>query len=343
MPDKANQDQLENWLFLTGRLFRGDTHKLIAERFASYTPEQLTRLLRHHYPDGVNDPAEIAFRRSMDEWLGEVSLLYLAWLSGYCSDPQNTGQGATILAILDNAALKHYYETYYPIALPWLFRLHLSETISFKAEAAPGAFEYFANLYERFRNDPDLDVFLSFLDGFSYGGSMTRIDIDTVIQSFENPDRIVEAFSRTGSQTTKLDRGIIGFLRFATFSTSLYDLLERCKDFPILQSAFWFFYAFWYREYEKDAKFLSIQAMKNATARVNSADPELTAIAAKSQEDIERVMRALTDGHYATALISKVPAETLGALSFEAVGQSTPPKRTWANHFAAYKTPRPDN
>ncbi len=336
----TDQDKLENWLFLSGRLFRGDTHKLITDRFANSTPAEIKHLLRHHFPGGVNDPAEIAFRRAIDAWLGEVSLLYLSWLSGYSADPANTGQGTTILAILDHPSFKPYYESYYPLALPWLFRLHLAEEINVEAEAAPGAFEHFANLYERFRNDPELGAFLDFLDGFSYGGIEARINIDTIVRSFENPDRIVEAFTRSHSQATPLDRGIVGFLRFATFSTSLYDLLDLCKDLPVLQSAFWFFYAFWYREYEKDAKRLSIQAMKNATARVSASDPELAAIAAKSQQDIERIMRALTDGHYAQALIAKVPAATLGTLSFDA-NSGTPPKAGWASHFAAYKNPIP--
>ena len=333
-------DRLENWLFLTGRLFRGDTHRLIADRFEKSTPDELKHLLRHHILGSVVDPAEVAFRRSIDEWLGEVSLLYLSWLSGYSSDPANTGQGNTLLAILDHASFKPYYETYYPLALPWLFRLHLDEEINIEAEAAPGAFEHFANLYERFRNDPDLGAFLDFLDGFSYGGTELRINLDTIAHSFENPDRIVEAFTRPRSQATPLDRAIVGFLRFATFSTSLYELLEKCKDLPVLQSAFWFFYAFWYREYKKDAKSLSIQAMKNATARVSASDPELAAIAAQGQQDIELVMRSLTDGPYAQALIAKVPAATLGTLSFDA-NAGILPKPGWAGHFAAYKNPIP--
>ena len=329
---------LDNFKYLTDRLFLGEDHKAIEAAFKSKSPEALQQIFRNHVLDlnGISDPAEIALRRHMDNWLNEVSLFYLSWLSGYSMNPVDTDPGNRILAILGHASLRPYYESYYKQALPCLFCLHL-EGSEVTQQLSPGAFEYFASLYERFRNDRELACFLEFLDGYWYGKPPAIVNIDSVIRAFENPERVVEAAFRSTSQLTQLDSGIIGLLHFATFCTSLYEFLERCKDFPLLQSAFWFFYAYWFREYKKDVKALSIQAIQNATQ--NSNDAGAQALASVSENDLNNIMTALTGNKYATALIENFPATDIGIASFD-LNEKATLKSDLASRFADYNKPR---
>ena len=327
---------LDNRKFLHERLFAGELHQSLEALFANGTAEDLSRLFRNHAGpgNGVYDPKEVATRRQMDEWLAEVSLIYLAGFSGYAARSAGTAYGERILKILGHASLRPFYERYYPIALPWLFRLELEDEVAIEAEQAPGAFEFFANLYERFRNDRELACFLDYLDGFAYGAGEARVSVETVVEAFGNPDRVVQAVFRPQAQMTPLDAGIVGLLRFATFSTSLHELLQKCDAFPVLRSAFWFFYAFWYREFHKDVKALSVGAIQTAAGSVR--DKGSQALASQSEQELTAIMTALTDGRYANALIEKVPAETLGTLSFETKSASSP-KPGWASRFAAYR------
>ena len=327
-------NQFDNWNFLQQRFFASENFKTIEDCFQVKDESQLAQLFRDHKTRGVTDPTEMKLRRHMDEWLSDVSLLYLAYLSGYSIDPASTPAGNRILAILGHPSLSPFYERYYPTALPWLFRLHLDKQIQIQAEQAPGAFEHFAALFERFRNDRELSCFLDFLDGFQYGIGHSAITVETIANSFDNPNRIVEAVFRPKSQITPLDSGIIGMLRFATFSTSLYELLERCESFPILRSGFWFFYAYWFHEFEKDVTNLSLQAIQTAAAQAQDAASQ--ALASQSQQRLDEIMTALKDGRYANALFQLVPADTLGDLSFDTEDIPTA-EPGWTDRFAKYK------
>ncbi len=328
----------DNFKYLTGRLLLGADHLALEPLFTSKSDEEIAHIFRDHNtnPIGITDPNEIALRSHMDNWLDETSLIYLSWLSAYSSDPEGTDQGNRIYAILGHVSLRPYYESYYKQALPCLFCLHLEES-KLDQQISPGAFEYFANLYERFRNDQELACFLGFLDGYCYGKPPAIVTIDSVIRAFENPDRIVEAAFRPASQLTPLDSGIIGLLHFATFCTSLHEFLERCKDLPLLQSAFWFFYAYWFREYKKDAKNLSIQAIQNAA--MNTKDTGSQALASESQDRLNIIMSALTGNDYASVLIENFPSTNIGIASFD-LNEKAPAQPSLASRFAAYNKPR---
>ncbi|MEO5953865.1 MAG: hypothetical protein ABIQ44_15490, partial [Chloroflexia bacterium] len=285
--------------------------------------------------NAIGDPKEVALRRCVDEWLAEIGLLFLGWLSGYCSNFADTPAGERILKILDSDGLRPYYERHYPVALPWLFRQQLKGELELTPAQAPGAFELFINMYERFRNDRELLCFLDFLDGFNFGVGLSNITIENVAEAFKDPDRVVEALFKPKPQTTPLDDAIIGLLRFATFSTSLQEFLVQCASMPTLQSGFWFFYAFWYREFKKDAKAISMRAIQMASANVT--DKGSQALASQSEIELDEIMTALTDGRYANALIERVPDNSLGTLSFDIPANTPPASNGWASKFGAYK------
>ncbi len=295
--------QQRNWDFLLHRLKSSPIHAEVERQFTSATPETLARLLRDHATEGVSNPDEIRFRKTMDQWLGQVSMLYEAWLCGYIPDPAQAAGAETLRLFLSREELRAYYEKHYPVALPWLFRLHLEGKLKLPPESNPsgaGAFERFSILYERFRGDEDLDQFLDFLDGFVYGGAESRIDVRTVVNSFATPGRVAEALGRPVGQVTRLDRGIVGMVRFLTFGNDLDHLLQMCREMPLVQSAFWFFYSYWFNEYQVDV----LKASEEAIGKIVEAVPGSAETGVR--EELLGAMKRLTGGGYAKVLLEEV-------------------------------------
>lgn len=326
----------DNWAFLVGELIESDNHKAVSSRMAD---PQLPHLLRYHLPEGVSDPSEIQFRRQMDAWLGDAGMLYIAWICGYSSDPYESKQRRVLLSILSNPAVRQYCEKYYPIAIQWLLRLqlegHLRLPTADSIDAA-GAFERFSILYERFYPDPDLNQFLDFLDGFWYGNPQNSVNIDTVVASFGMPERVAEAFEKRSHQLTRLDRGIVGMVRFLSYSRDLDALLEGSRDFPLLQSAFWYFYGYWFREFKHHTVAeMSMLALENAMqaiqARSSIGDRDLAVAseAASELHDWERIITKLTGPDYAVRLWTEV-----NQVTSESIVQND--ANGWLSQFAPY-------
>ena len=337
-PELSAEFQRRNLDFLLRKLRRGDAHREVSERFRSATDVEMSRLLRHHREASVNDPEEIAFRHLMDEWLAEVGILYVAYLCGYITDPTHgtsDGRIQEVRVILAKPELRAYYETHYPIALPWLLRLHLEASVQLKAAESPPAaavFERFSVLYERFRIDKDLLQFLDFLDAFWYraeGGA----NIKTVVNAFADPNRVAAAFQRPVDQLTRVDRGIVGLVRLLICSRDLDALLQVCGQLAALQSALWFFYAYWYREFQNDVNTEATQAIDKALAAIKNTpaaakDVEKISELGLERERLSQMMERLTNGTYAAGLIGAV----------RATGQ--PDAQPWLLQFDRYLTPR---
>ena len=296
----AEEVRQSNWQFLIHRLENSEVHEAIVAKFRQASIDELARVLRYH-SDPVTDPGEIEFRSRMDSWLGQASLIYLAWLCGYIPDPISTPEAGGILEILANKALRPYYEEYYPVAIPWLFRLHLQDSARIPSASSmdgAGGFERFSILYERFRDDPDLKLFLNLLDGFWYG----RTSIDTVVSSFQNPDRVAEALAQPADRITVLDRGIVGMVRFLTFCHDLDQLLVLCDGMPRVQSAFWFFYAYWFHEYSVDVAEKSMEAIDRVMRAADSSGADSTA----DRKMWQQLLQRLTSGESAQKLVAEM-------------------------------------
>lgn len=334
----SNNRQATNWEFLWRKLEAGAFHQTVSARFARVNDNELSVVLRHHTPDGVSDPDEIAFRAAVDEWLGQVEMLYVAWLCGYVPDPAKQDQAATLHALLKRDPLRSYYERYYPIALPWLFRLHLEGSVRIEPttqDEAAGGFERFATLYERFRDDENLGEFLNFLDDFHYGPKGARIDIGTVVAAFESPTRVIDALQRPAQSVSVLDQGIIGLVRFLTFSQDLDGLLRLCAQMPLVQSIFWFFYGYWFTEFKRDVATESTNAIGKIVAATvephTTMDPNRRAMAAKHGDELKRILQRLTGGGYAKPLYTEVRRAVATH-----PGKSSASARKWLKRFSGY-------
>ncbi len=315
--------RLNNWQFLIHKLQQSELHAAVAKKFADASDAELRRVLRYH-DDPVSDPDEIAFRALMDLWLGQAGLIYLACLCGYIPNPAAMADAGFLREILATPALRKYYEEHYPIAIQWLFLLQLEGRLDLPCEpsvSGAGAFERFSILYARFRDDQDLTVFLNLLDGFVYG----RTNTQSVVESFKDPERVALAFARRADQITYLDRGIVGMVRFLTFCHDLDRLLELCAGMPVVQSAFWFFYAYWFHEYSDVAE-KSMEAIDNAVKAAESAGSDSIV----EYEKWRLMLQRLTGGAFAKALIAEV--ERAGSAGDTRVA-------AWRRRFQPYTQP----
>jgi len=321
LTDEVRQN---NWDFLIRKLLHSEVHETIVKKFREANDDDLLRLLRYH-SIAVTDPAEIEFRSRMDSWLGQASLIYLGWLCGYIPDPEAKQEAGLLREILAKPALRPYYEQHYPVALPWLFRLHLKGSVKLPREsslAGAGAFERFSILYERFRDDQDLSLFLNLLDGFWYG----RTSIDSVVDSFQNPDRVAEALARPADRITSLDRGIAGMVRFLTFCHDLDQLLVLCDGMPRIQSAFWFFYAYWFHEYSVDVAEKSMEAIDKVMKAADSTGGD----SAVERKNWQLLLQRLTSGESAQPLVAEME---------HAAAAGNADAADWVERFGSYAQP----
>ena len=315
-----------NWDFLIHKLLHSEAHEAVVETLSDGT--QTRRLLRHHREAPVTDPREIEYRAQMDLWLGQASITYLAWLCGYIPDPASMHDAGIVREVLSKPEVRPYYEQHYPVAIPWLFRLHLDKTVSLPCESSmdgTGAFERFSILYERFREDEDLGVFLNMLDGFVFRG----ISVDSVVTAFQNPDRVAQALARPADQITYLDRGISGMVRFLTFCHDLDELLRLCKGMPLVQSAFWFFYGYWFREFSLDVAEKSMEALDKVMRAADSSGNDSTL----ERSEWQLLLQRLTSGEYAKRLVQEM--EHAAGANGEAA--------EWLVRFGSYAQPLEKN
>lgn len=312
-----------NWQFLIHKLQQSDVHAAVTTKFRDASSAELRRVLRYH-DDPVIDPGEIKFRALVDSWLAQAGLIYLAWLCGYTPNPAAMPEADLLREILATPALRQYCEEHYPIAIQPMFRLQLEGKLELPSETSAsgaGAFERFSILYERFRDDPDLNVFLNLLEGFVYG----RTNTQSVVEGFKDPEQVAQAFAHRADQVTPLDRGIVGMVRFLTFCHDLDQLLELCAGMPVVQSGFWFFFAYWFHEYSDVAE-TSMAAVDNAVKAAESAGSDSTG----QHEKWRLMLQRLTGGEFAKPLIAEV--ERAGATGDPGVA-------AWLLRFRPYTQP----
>jgi len=97
----------------------------------------------------------------------------------------------------------------------------------------------------RFEKDENLRMFLNLLDGFRYG----TLDIDSFLISLQNPEKALTGIAKPPDLLTRQESAVLGMLRYLTFCRDLAPALKAMKDAPLTQSACWFYYAYWFKEF----------------------------------------------------------------------------------------------
>jgi hypothetical protein len=269
--------------------------------------KRLSHLLRHHDEAAVPDREEIKQRRAFDYALQSYSLLTVALISGYVPVDVGPDPVAILKKFLDRGPVRRYYEDYYKLLLPSLLRVHLSGDALLpreQSEQAWGAFQWFVRFSGRFEKDPDLETFLSLLDGFHYGD----LNIQSFLDGLKDPAAALEGIAKPPNLLTRRDSAVLGMLRFLTFCQELAPALETMQSTPLTQSACWFFYSYWFKEFADvgshvETCLAALEHWKASTAGIGM-------VAAREVEktvaDTRAAITALVDGRFGAPLINRL-------------------------------------
>jgi hypothetical protein len=217
--------------------------------------------LRAHYlprPRGapIYDQDEIAARDNCDSVLEIASVLeVVAIATGSELDlPLRTSK--QFFEFLSDKHVRSYYECYYPVALPTLFRLRLLNELPAKyrqaivAQTHKGDIKSISSLVSflaldaRRLHNKDLALFLDLIDDYTTVDGKVNLR-DTLnllnnVESFES--RVLKHNGGTSGERQAL-RGLNDFIRF---TTDYSELLTRINNQPLLRSSIWLHNCYWF-------------------------------------------------------------------------------------------------
>jgi chaperonin GroES len=276
----------------------------------------LGHLLRDHKIEAIAD-AETHQRNAFDFLLAYYDILEIACLTGYVSVPLPREIASTALKNLAEPALVRYYEEYYPILLPTLFRMRLQGKWTIREDVADGStsghllFNEFLGLVNVQRNDDAMETFLWFLDDGWIDGYCLN---DTLLQ-LRNPSQLVDRFLKPPPDRNALDLSLRGVQSFLTFCIDLDDLLQRSAGHPLLQSAQWYYYAYWFKCIQEQVgstidKVIT-QISQWSTKRKQADQPQVAKHAIRDYvSKVRDVLKRLCSGEYGESLGNRAQEQT---------------------------------
>src|SRR5579863_8549231 len=205
---------------------------------------KLSGLLRNHRTKSVFSPQQIKLRAGFDQLLICCSAMEIASLAGFILDVQHTEFGATILEILDDKLIRRYYESYYPTKLPQLFCCRLAGIHTFVGPEANGSAANvlaFLDLDRRFMEQLEDGYFLRLLDAFTIDGYAFR----DLVALVHKPDQFISRLLASKKEDNPLSKALKEFSLFMQFCFDLRQLLSATPS-PILRSAIWNHYGYWF-------------------------------------------------------------------------------------------------
>lgn len=211
-------------------------------------PPLLSRVLRDHRLDekGITLSTEIDLRDGLDVILDRVSILELAYLSGYHSSPRPLGE---LLSVLNSPVVKRYYEEFYPspLVVSFLQRLSSKPEIGSTGKDGRVAFLRFAAIQSTF-NEAAVTAFKRLLDDYVIldpnlqNPRFSWIDLVTLLKDQQTTQNLL--MSRTDSAAAL---GVQGYRDFMDFTL---DLQAFCLKFQA-QTEFLhgvkLFYDYWFK------------------------------------------------------------------------------------------------
>ena len=231
----------QTFLFETGAI----TAVQVVKR-SSGRPD-LGRLLRHHSSAGVYDIAELHIRDSFDSLLSYYSLIEIGCQIEYFPDKLTARFVAEASAVLNDPAVRLFYESYYPLLLPQALRRRVAAPASAISETemkpeATGIFQEFLALETACRADEELQVFVRLLDGFTPNG----LALEDLIEVVKAPSAYMESATRRPEQRTVVDVALRGFRKLLNVLSTLDDILRRAERMPVFRSSLWHHYSYWF-------------------------------------------------------------------------------------------------
>jgi hypothetical protein len=263
----------------------------------------LGKLLRFHGPEPILSEREIRQRDSFDFLIAFYSILEIASIIKFVPEPVPQPQREHFQFDLSQEAVKLYYEKHYPLVLPRLFRQRLEGkrrvSESGADERAQSIFTAFLSLEGRAREDEDVEMFLWFLDS----GSSDDFDLSDTMETLLNQRKFLDRIVKAPAKQDSLDMSLHGFRKMLAICADLDALLQRAAAYPLLQSAMWRYYEYWFDHIGKQVG----SDLKRAVGNFLEWAPEKPSKKATKEirayvDEVNAVVDRLTSGMYGEAL-----------------------------------------
>lgn len=217
-----------------GELIRGERHL------------QLATLLRDYRDRAITLKREIELRATTDRLMNCYSIMEIASLTGFVPELQQTDFGLAMRPILENKYVRLYYEEFYPTKLPQLFRCRLAGTNrvieNIDRTISNGSVLAFLDLDHRFMEKLDDSYFLRMLDSFAIQGYR----FSDLVELINEPEEFIKHLLLAPKELDLLSLALNEFSLFMQFCFDLHQLLAQTESQPLLQSAMWNHYSYWF-------------------------------------------------------------------------------------------------
>ncbi len=248
------------------RNFRHDPRVLRADRdFKALHGDRkkLDDLLRNHVEKDIKTNYEVQFRNDMDFLIGYYSIIAAGTISGYLGPVLPEGIRFEADMLLNNDSVRRYFEKYYPLLLPQIFRKFMlypaGQERQFPWQDATGfdnngeVFES-ALLLRRSRiDDDDIDVFLFLLDAGFYekeGDGGQTLDIEYLWHFLQNAKNVY--FLRDNPDRYKiLNNAVWGFTKYIEFLNEYAALVKRASSSTFEAAAIWHLEGYWFQKLQE--------------------------------------------------------------------------------------------
>lgn len=203
-------------------------------------------LLRDYNVDPVTNPWEINFRIALDEVLHACGIIEIGLDIGVLDDTKKFGK-KHILPLLQLPEMRAYYEEYYPIPLPTLYRHRLENQGKLskrKSGAGRQSLLWFSRLLEadRLFRDVRLEELLWIVDGYWLEG----FNFQALRQYAKKQKNVIDAVSTPQSRRSVEQRVLVGVERFLLFCSDLRRLLTTSESDKVSSKTF-DLYRYWFR------------------------------------------------------------------------------------------------
>lgn len=206
---------------------------------------ELARLLRDYRQIPISDADEINFRAAVDRLLTCYSVLEIASIANFISSIPNEF-ASEALTILSDHHVRRYYEELYAMRLSTLFRRRLAGQGVMPADADRvsdnRAMMAFLELDRQFQQNLEDKTLLRMLDSFTIENQRFR----NLVELIETPQRFMDHLLQNAETNKILALAANELGLFMQFCFDLQELLVRTANNPILQSALWTHYGYWF-------------------------------------------------------------------------------------------------
>ena len=263
----------------------------------------LTRMLRDYRTDPIIDPVEVVTRTSIDRLLTCYSVLEIASIARFIPPMTEIPIGKDATEILSNDRVSSYYREFYPTILPQLliYRLKSGQGLKVSGQSSTdNSLIAFMSLDRFFVESLEDGPLLRMLDSYTVDGYRFR----HVAELISQPEAFINALTEAPDSRDALAMAAREFGQFLGFCGDLQKLLERIESEPLLQSAIWFHYGYWFNIIGSQLSKMLWQALEtflswgDAQRKPDQAASQIL----KYVEDSKMTLTLLTSGRYAAPI-----------------------------------------